>query len=153
MKYAIVGSGKIGKALARKFAQNKIEVGIANSRAPETLAPLAEALGPSIIPQSLREATQAEVILLAVPFTSHRDVARQLESWDSKIVIDATNALHISPQDLGGQLSSEIIAKSFAGARLVKAFNHLPAEQLGTPPLRQDRSRLYFSQATTRTQA
>ena len=40
MKYAIIGSGNIGTALARAFARNKIEVGLANSRGPETLAPL-----------------------------------------------------------------------------------------------------------------
>jgi predicted dinucleotide-binding enzyme len=32
MKYAIIGSGKLGAALARTFARKNIEVGIANSR-------------------------------------------------------------------------------------------------------------------------
>lgn len=40
MNYAIIGSGQIGTALARLFAQNNIKVGIANSRGPETLEPL-----------------------------------------------------------------------------------------------------------------
>ena len=79
MKYAIIGSGKIGTALARKFAQKKVEVGIANSRGPETLASLREELGPEILPQSIQEATGAEIILLAVPFTAHKDVVKQLE--------------------------------------------------------------------------
>ena len=34
MKYAIIGSGKIGTALARAFAHKNIEVAIANSRGP-----------------------------------------------------------------------------------------------------------------------
>ena len=45
MKYAIIGSGKIGTALARVFARKNIEVAIANSRGPETLTPLAKELG------------------------------------------------------------------------------------------------------------
>jgi 8-hydroxy-5-deazaflavin:NADPH oxidoreductase len=45
MKYAIVGSGKIGTSLARTFARKNIEVAIANSRGPETLASLTEELG------------------------------------------------------------------------------------------------------------
>jgi 8-hydroxy-5-deazaflavin:NADPH oxidoreductase len=134
MKYAIIGSGKIGTALARKFAENKIEVGIANSRGPETIVSLKEELGAGIVPQSIQEAVEAEIILLAFPFVAHKEVAQQLEEWNGKIVVDTTNALRIDPQELGGLLSSEVIAKAFAGARLVKAFNHLPAEQLGTNP-------------------
>jgi hypothetical protein len=131
MKYAIIGSGKIGTALARLFAKNNLEVAIANSRGPETLASLAKELSPSIVPKSIQEAQQAEVILLAVPFSAHKDVAKQGKDWDDKIVVDATNAMHVAPEELGSSLSSEIVSQAFAGARVVKAFNHLPAEQLG----------------------
>ena len=40
MKYAIIGSGKIGTALARTFAHKNIGVAIANSRRPATLVSL-----------------------------------------------------------------------------------------------------------------
>jgi 3-hydroxyisobutyrate dehydrogenase-like beta-hydroxyacid dehydrogenase len=50
MKYAIIGSGRIGTALARTFARKNIEVGIANSRGPETLTSLARELGSSVFP-------------------------------------------------------------------------------------------------------
>jgi 8-hydroxy-5-deazaflavin:NADPH oxidoreductase len=134
MKYAIIGSGKIGTALARLFARENIEVAITNSRGPETLAPLRKELGPSIVPKSLQDACQAEIIILAVPFSAHKDVAKQFKKWNGKIVVDAMNALHSTPQQLDGLLSSELVSKAFAGARLVKAFNHLPAAQLGTNP-------------------
>src|SRR5580700_7310136 len=88
MKYAIIGSGKIGTALARIFARKNIQVAIANSRGPETLASLTEELGPSVVPQSLQNAYKAEMIFLAVPFPSHRDVARQLNNWTGRIVVD-----------------------------------------------------------------
>jgi predicted dinucleotide-binding enzyme len=132
MKYAIIGSGKIGTALARTFARKNIEVAIANSRGPETLASLKEELGPSVFPQSIQDAHKAEIIFLAVPFPAHKDVAKQFKQWSGKIVVDVTNALHVTPEELGGLLSSEVVSQAFVGARLVKAFNHLPAAQLGS---------------------
>ena len=39
MKYAIVGFGKIGQALAHAFARKNIDVTVASRRPPEALAP------------------------------------------------------------------------------------------------------------------
>jgi len=82
MKYAIIGSGKIGTALARTFARKNIEVAIANSRGPATLASLTEELAPSVVPQSLQDAYEAEMIFLAVPFSAHKDVAKQFKAME-----------------------------------------------------------------------
>ncbi|MEH1845273.1 MAG: NAD(P)-binding domain-containing protein [Nostoc sp.] len=149
MKYAIIGSGQIGTALARMFAHKNIEVAIANSRGPATLASLAKELGSSVVPQSLQDAYKAEMIFLAVPFPAHKDVAKQFKQWDGKIVVDAMNTLDLSPEErkeLGGLLSSEVVEKAFVGARLVKAFNHLPAKQLGTnPAVKGQRQAIFIS--------
>ena len=156
MKYAIIGSGEIGTALARAFARKKIDVAIANSRGPETLASLMEDLGPSVFPQSVQDAYEAEMIFLAVPFRAHHDVAKQFTNifpdfvpprpWNGKIIVDLTNAFHVPPGELGGLLSSEVVSQAFVGARLVKAFNHLPAAQLGTnPPLEGQRQAVFVS--------
>jgi 8-hydroxy-5-deazaflavin:NADPH oxidoreductase len=65
MKYAIIGSGKIGTAaLARTFARNNIQVAIANSRGPETLASLAEKLGPSVWDESKHPGAAAGRVLI-----------------------------------------------------------------------------------------
>ena len=144
MKYAIIGSGKIGTALARAFARKNIEAAIANSRGPETLASLTKELGPSISPQSVQDAARAEMIFLAVPFPAHKDVAKLFKDWNGKIVVDVTNALDVDPKELAGRLSSEIVADAFVGARFVKAFNHLPAIQLGTNPSVQGQHQVVF---------
>jgi 8-hydroxy-5-deazaflavin:NADPH oxidoreductase len=134
MKYAIIGSGEIGTALARAFARKKIEVAITNSRGPATLASLTKELGPNVVAQSLKDACKAEMTFLAVPFPAHPDVAKQFDHWDGKIVVDVTNTFQVGPEELGGLLSSEVVSQAFVGARLVKAFNHLPARELGTNP-------------------
>jgi 8-hydroxy-5-deazaflavin:NADPH oxidoreductase len=146
MKYAIIGSGEIGTALTRAFARRNIEVAIANSRGPKTLAFLTEELGPSVFARSVQDACEAEIIFLAVPFTAHRDVAKQFKQWNGKIIVDTTNVFHVAPEKLGGLLSSEIVSKAFVGASLVKAFNHLPAAQLGTtPPVEGQRQAVFLS--------
>jgi 8-hydroxy-5-deazaflavin:NADPH oxidoreductase len=145
MKYVIIGSGQIGTALARIFARKNVEVGIANSRGPETLESLAKEAGSSVRPVSIEEAHRAEIIFLAVPFTSHKEIAEKFEQWNGKILVDVTNALRVAPQTLGGRLSSEIVGEAFVGARLVKAFNHLPAAQLGTNHSTGQRQAIFVS--------
>ncbi len=134
MKYAIIGSGDIGAALARVFARKNLEAALANSRGPGTLAALTKELGPSISARSLQDACAAEMIFLAVPYPAHRDVAKLRPDWSGQIVVDATNILDNPEEEVAGTVSSEVLARAFVGARVVKAFNHLPARQLGTNP-------------------
>lgn len=56
MNYAIVGFGAIGQALARMFARKGIEVAVASRHPPEALAPLANAIGPTIVPNHMMAA-------------------------------------------------------------------------------------------------
>ena len=144
MNYAIIGAGKIGAALARIFANNGIEVAIANSRGPESLASFAAHLGPKVQPASFEDACKADIIFLAVPFSAHKDVAKQFNAWNGKIVIDVTNAFHVAPGELGDSLSTDVLATAFPGARIVKAFNHLAAAQLGTNPSQTQQRQVIF---------
>lgn len=56
MRYAIIGFGSIGQALARAFARNGIEVAVATTRAPETFASTAAAIGPAVVAKTLADA-------------------------------------------------------------------------------------------------
>src|SRR5215475_11521723 len=124
MSYAILGAGRVGQALATAFARQGIEVAIASRQPVEALAPIAKAIGPTVVPKTLRDATKAGVIFLAVPFESHKEVAKLAQSWQDKIVIDVTNAYGIAPEKLSGLPSSVVISQAFPGASVVKAFNH-----------------------------
>jgi predicted dinucleotide-binding enzyme len=135
MSYAIVGFGKIGQALARAFARKNIEVAVASRRPPEALAPQARALGPKVVARSLRDALEADTIILAVPFGEHREVAKALSNWKGKTIIDAMNSFGVPPEELDGLPSSAFVAKAFTGAKLVKGFNHLIAATLGADPV------------------
>ena len=144
MSYTIIGFGKIGQALARAFARRSIDVTVASRRAPEELAPLARAIGPTLVAKSLQEALKADTIFLAVPFGEHREIAKVLPSWEGKRVIDAMNSFPVPPEDLDGLPSSAFVAKSFPGAKVVKGFNHLIAATLATDPVVEGGHRVVF---------
>jgi len=134
MSYAIIGFGNIGQALAKAFARSNIEASVATTRDPDSFASAAAAIGPEIIPTTLAEAVKADIVFLAVRYESHGDVAKALPSWKGKTIIDVTNAYGVSPEELGGQPSSKVVAQAFTGAKLVKGFNHLVAGVLSQDP-------------------
>jgi predicted dinucleotide-binding enzyme len=144
MSYAIIGSGAIGGALAKQFARNNINAVITNRRGP---ASLEDAFGPIVSATEVTDAVDAEVIILAVPFEAVADVARLRSDWSGKIVVDATNAIEFpafKPQDLGGRPSTQVVAAQFKGAKVVKAFNTLPAAVLADDPRRSEGNRTIF---------
>ncbi len=76
MSYAIIGLGKIGTAIAQAFARQGIEVAVAGRRPVDALA---AQIGPSLIPQRVEDAVKADVVVLAMPFAAHREIARAAE--------------------------------------------------------------------------
>ena len=144
MSYAIVGFGKIGQALAHAFARKNIDVTVASRRTPEELAPQAQAIGPTVVAKSLKEALAADTIILAAPFAQHHDIAKALPNWNGKTIIDAMNSFPTPPEELDGLVSSAFVARSFVGAKLVKGFNHLGAAKLATDPVVEGGHRVVF---------
>jgi 8-hydroxy-5-deazaflavin:NADPH oxidoreductase len=133
MTYSIIGSGAIGSALAKQFAKAGISVRVANTRGPHSIQPLAEKFGPSIVPSELAEALKADLVILAIPFSSAREVVSQEKDWAGRILVDATNAIDFpafTPTDLGGKPSTTVVAESAPDASVVKGFNHLGANIL-----------------------
>jgi 8-hydroxy-5-deazaflavin:NADPH oxidoreductase len=148
MRYSIVGTGNVGRALAAHFARQQIRVAIANSRGPASIADLAKELGPSIVATTLDAALDADVVFFAVGFLQFKDIAAARADWSRKIVIDVTNAFMLPPEvqekELRGRLSSEVNADRVPGAKLVKAFNQLPAKVLASPPPNDRGRRVIF---------
>jgi predicted dinucleotide-binding enzyme len=144
MSYAIIGFGNIGQALAKAFARSGIEVSVATTREPQSFASAAAVIGPGIIPKTLEQAIEADIIFLAVRYESHQEVAKALPSWKDKIIVDVTNAYGVPPEALGDQPSSRVVAQAFTGARLVRGFNHLVAAVLEQAPAVQGGRRVVF---------
>jgi 8-hydroxy-5-deazaflavin:NADPH oxidoreductase len=113
---------------------------IANSRGPETLAPVVAALGPGVLAGTVPQAAAHPIVAIAVPWSSVPAAVAGLQ-WDGQTVIDTTNAFIA---DLGGLTSSEIVAELVPGARLVKAANTLAAKVLGADPREAGGRRVIF---------
>lgn len=147
MAHAIIGSGAIGSAIATQFARASIDVQLANSRGPASLGELAGRLGHRIHPTTVEQALQADVVFLAVPFASAAEVLAGMTNWQERILVDATNAVEFPsfrPIDLDGRLSTQVVSELAAGARVVKAFNTLPAAVLASDPRQHDGCRVLF---------
>lgn len=147
--YSVVGSGSVGKTLVSLFAKAGLDVLIANSRGPESLSALATELGRHVIPATVERAFEADVVFLAVGFTQVKAVTAKRLDWTNKIVVDVTNALQpaeVRETESRGLLSSEVNAEFVSGAKLVKAFNHLPVRRLGSnPPIDGQRQVVFVS--------
>ena len=144
MSYAIIGFGKIGRALAEAFARKGIEVSVATTRDPESFAADTATIGPEFIPTTMAEAVKADVIFLAVRLEAHPDVAKELPSWQEKTIVDVTNAYGVPVEELGGPSSAKVVAQAFTGGRLVKGFNHLGASVLAQDPAVNGGRRVVF---------
>jgi hypothetical protein len=142
----IIGAGHIGQALARVAVRAKRRVIMANSRGPDSLAPVVGPLGSAVAAGSVADAAECSMVALAVPWEKLSSaVAEPL--WNGQIVIDATNAVRfptLEPIPLGGRMSSEIVAELVSGASLVRAANRMPATVLGADPTEHGGQRVMF---------
>ncbi len=147
MTIGIIGSGAIGTAFARTLARAGIAATISNSRGPDSLKELVRELGPSIKAGTREEAARADIVLIAVNWTKLPAALAGLPDWAGRIVVDANNPIEaplFRPVDLQGRVSSEVVADLLPGARVVKAFNHLPAEILAADPRADGGRRVLF---------
>lgn len=145
---SIIGSGSIGTAIARLLAQAGISFGIANSRGPESLAALVLELGPTAKALSAAEAATADLVFLAVNWSKIPAAVQGLGPWNGRIVVDANNPIEapaFKAADLKGQASSAVVASLLPGAKVVKAFNHLPPALLAQPKAEGGRRVLFYS--------
>ena len=149
MTIGIIGAGNIGQALAKRISSAGMEASISNSRGSESLSSLARELGPGINAAPRQDAAKADIVFLAVPWAAHNEAVSDLPPWNGRIVIDAMNAVShgpsgLAPLDLGGRPSSEVVAEHLPGARVVKAFNTLPAAILASNPQEAGGQRVVF---------
>lgn len=137
MRVGIIGAGALGQALARRAVLAGHAVTLANSRAPETLHDLATAIGCASA-WAADVPALSEMVVLAVPFTALFALPPTL--LGRGLLIDANNYYperdgRIAALDRRETTTSEMVARHFAGATVVKAFNAILARDLRAAPV------------------
>lgn len=165
MKFAVLGSGMVGQAIAGKLDELGHDVTI-GTRDPDTTRARREPT-PMGMPgfgtwleehQQVRVATfaqaasDAEIVVLAVSGAIARDVLASAgaEAVEGKIVIDITNPLDFS-QGMPPTLSicntdsvGEQLQQAFPTARIVKTLNTVNADLMVDPQQLQDGDHTIF---------
>lgn len=136
VKIGIVGSGNVGTALGRLWAQAGHQV-MFSSRSLEADKTLAREIGANASAGTPKDAVAfGDVVLFAVPYGALQDLGKELApSLKGKIVIDACNPIPARDGDIanwarekGAGLAG---AELLPGARIVRGFNAIPAAKMG----------------------
>jgi 8-hydroxy-5-deazaflavin:NADPH oxidoreductase len=126
-KIAIIGKGNVGKGLAEglRRAGNEVRFGSRDSQ------------------ESPRDVSiWADIVILAVPWGAHVEIAKTLRgALDGKTVVDVSNVLTPSYELALGFTTSgaEELQKQIPGAKVIKAFNTIFAQNMSTGELQGER--------------
>lgn len=128
MTIAVIGTGNVGSALGTRWAQHGHDVTF-GSRHPDSddVTALVQRAGPNASATRPAEAARdADVVVLATPWTATRDAVTNLGDLGQSILVDCTNPLKPDGSGLavhGDTSGGEKVAEWAQGGRVVKAFN------------------------------
>ncbi|AKA21937.1 NADPH-dependent F420 reductase [Pseudomonas chlororaphis] len=124
----IIGSGLVGKAVARLATAAGYKVVISNSRGADTIKDLIEELGPLASAGTTEEAIAAgDIVTLSIPIAASEQLPA--DKFAGKVVLDQTNYYpafgNNDVLDKGELTSSGLIQHRLPGAKVVKGLHNL----------------------------
>lgn len=127
MKIGIIGTGKMGSSLGRRWAQAGHSICF-GSRNPSHAQPLVDAIGKSARVGTIAEAGDfGEVVVLAVPWFAVYESVRMMGPLGNRVLVDCTNPYlpgEVDPAIAAhGSSGAEKIARWLSSTTVVKAFN------------------------------
>ncbi|SDV03686.1 reduced coenzyme F420:NADP oxidoreductase [Microlunatus sagamiharensis] len=141
MKVGILGgTGPQGRGLGRRFAMAGHEVLLGSrdaARAQETAAGLAGAGRVTGVANA--DATDADVVVVAVPHEGHADLLTSLAgALEGKVVVDCVNPLGFDKQgpfpiEVADGSAAQEAQRILTGSTVVAAFHHVSAVLLDDP--------------------
>lgn len=136
MNIAIIGSGNVGRALASSFVRAGHTVRI-TAKHPDKADAVAAETNVRSVESNAEAAAGADVVVLAIPFTSAEAVAAEIRGVvRGKPVVDVSNRMTYGPNGPtidNGPSNAERLAPWLPEAAIVKAFNTLFASNQADP--------------------
>lgn len=134
MHIAIVGAGNVGGALGKSWLKARHQVSYALRNTTGKDADELRRAGFDVV--EMKDAGNAEVIVLAIPWPAIPDAVKALGNMVGKTIVDATNPLTAEMELALGFTDSagETVARLAPGAHVVKAFNVTGAENMASAP-------------------
>jgi 8-hydroxy-5-deazaflavin:NADPH oxidoreductase len=127
-RIAVVGTGRMGSALALRLAAAGHEVRV-GSRDRERGQRKATEVGAAFGGTCRAAAANAEIVVLAVPWEAVFETLGQLGDLDGLVLVDVTNPFKeggsSEQHDLRGSSGAEQVQAFAPEARVVKAWNHI----------------------------
>jgi predicted dinucleotide-binding enzyme len=142
LKIGIIGTGRIGGALARHWVAAGHEV-LVSSRHPEELKGLVDELGARAHAGTPKEAAAfGQVVVVSIPYAAMPQIGADLSAeLAGKVIIDTSNpserrdgAMALDAQKKGAGVAT---AEFLHNKRVVRAFNCIPAASLANDGNRQ----------------
>ncbi|MNE37975.1 NADPH-dependent F420 reductase [Lelliottia amnigena] len=134
-RIAVLGTGHIGKTLARSLASAGYSVKVANSRGPETIAPDVLETGAEAA-DAVSAMQDAQVVILSIPMAKLADIAPLIRKLPRHVIVADTSNYY--PHRDGnidafsdGEVESAWVAHLLSRP-LVKAWNAIGSDSLAT---------------------
>ena len=130
MRIAIIGAGRVGRALGTRWTEvgHDVVYGVRDPGDPK-VGDLARVATPQ------EGVDGADVVLIALPWAATQEVVSGLDVGDA-VVLDATNPLAVNARELVANPSlagAELVRDWMGGARVVKAFNTTGSGNMANP--------------------
>jgi predicted dinucleotide-binding enzyme len=140
MKIALIGSGKMGKALGGKWAMAGHDI-VFGVREPERKGTARTPESPAIPFETIADAiSHSEAVVFVIPGAAMGEVAKaNADGLGGKLLIDATN-------DFQGPSLNHVssLTSSAKGAKVFRAFNSLGWENFANPTFGDTAADLFY---------
>lgn len=149
---AIIGAGNVGSALGTNWAKSGHEIiyGVSNPKDPKHSEVLAAANGKATVSSGPEAVKNAEVVVIATPWSATQQIISTLGDFTDKIVMDCTNPLGM----IDGQLSlvvglstsgGEQVSQWCKGGHVFKAVNQVGFDIMKNPNFGPMRAALFVA--------